>query len=199
MKKEKHIIALLIVLMLLLSTSCKKAEELSIIEPDEGHLKSICRLSVLEGYYHNVVKYNNPNPKKGFLAPKNTHFWVEYTGVARYGLDVSKVKMDIQGKEITIQLPKAKILYCKVDSTSLNSDSYIIAKDSAKVTSEDSKNALSQAQHELRENAENDENLLLSAQNRAQELIEAYIKNLVSVSGNDENEYKINWVYLDEE
>lgn len=36
--------------------------------------------------------------------------------------------MEISGKEITITLPKAKLLYTKVDSTSLDENSYIVAK-----------------------------------------------------------------------
>ena len=44
--------------------------------------------------------------------------------------------MEISGKEITITLPKARLLYTKVDSTSLDENSYIVAKDSAKAERE---------------------------------------------------------------
>lgn len=198
MKTKKWISLFLVAIALIFCTACEKTEPPEEPTPDENQLKSICQLSVLEGYYHNVVKYYNPGQKKGFLPAKDTNFWVEYTGVARYGLDVSKLKMSIQGKNITIEIPKAQILYCKVDSTSLNQDAYIIAKDSAKVTSEDSKKALIQAQNELREKAENDETLLTMAQDRAQTLMESYIKNLTSVTGTDAEQYTIKWVILDE-
>ena len=96
-------------------------------------------------------------------------------------------------------MPKAHMLYCKVDSTSLDENSYIVAKDSFKVTSEDSKTALVQAQDELQKQAANYDALLSLAQQRAQELMEDYVKNIMTMSGKDETSYKINWVYLDEE
>lgn len=108
MKIKKYAALLLAGLMLVCCVSCGKNEVAEVVlpEPEEGRLKSICQLSVLEGYFHNVVKYQKENKKTGFLKPKDTYLWVEYTGVAKYGLDASKVKMEISGKEITITLPK---------------------------------------------------------------------------------------------
>ncbi len=201
MKFKKYSVLLLSALLLLLCVGCtsKTTEPTEIIEPEEGRLKSICQLSVLEGYFHNVVKYRKSNPNRLFLKSNDTHFWVEYTGVATYGVDASKVTMEISDAEITITIPKAHMLYCKVDSTSLDENSYIVAKDSFKVTSDDSKAALVQAQDELQEEASNYEELLTLAQQRVQQLMEDYVKNIMSVSGKDESSYKINWVYLDEE
>ena len=125
MKIKKYTALLLAALMLLLCVSCgKTSEPAEIIEPDEGRLKSICQLSVLEGYFHNVVKYRKSNPDRLFLKSNDTHFWVEYTGVAKYGVDASKVTLEMSGNEITITLPKAHMLYCKVDSTSLDENSF---------------------------------------------------------------------------
>ena len=200
MKIKKYTALLLAALMLLLCVSCgKTSEPAEVIEPDEGRLKSICQLSVLEGYFHNVVKYRKSNPDRLFLKSNDTHFWVEYTGVAKYGVDASKVTLEMSGNEITITMPKAHMLYCKVDSTSLDENSYIVAKDSFKVTAEDSKAALIQAQDELQKEAADYDALLSLAQQRAQELMEDYVKNIMTVSGKDESSYKINWVYLDEE
>lgn len=196
MKLKKYIC--LMALALLLCTSCSKAEPVEVPEPEESQLKSICQLSVLEGYFHNVVKYEQKDAEKFLWMTKDKHFWLEYTGVARYGLDASQVKMELNSKHVTITLPKAELLYCKVDSTSLTEDSYIVDKASAKITAEDSQKALSDAQDQLKEKAENYEPLLTLAQQRAQQLIEDYIKNLVTATGADAEQYTIDWIYLDE-
>lgn len=196
MKLKKYIC--LMALALLLCTSCSKAEPVEVPEPEESQLKSICQLSVLEGYFHNVVKYEQKDAEKFLWMTKDKHFWLEYTGVARYGLDASQVKMELNSKHVTITLPKAELLYCKVDSTSLTEDSYIVDKASAKITAEDSQKALSDAQDQLKEKAENYEPLLTLAQQRAQQLMEDYIKNLVTATGADAEQYTIDWIYLDE-
>lgn len=201
MKMKKYVALFLAGLSLLFCVSCGKSETAEVVlpEPDEGRLKSICQMSVLEGYFHNVVKYQKPNKKTGFLKPKDTHLWVEYTGIAKYGLDASKVKLETSGKEITITIPNAKLLYTKIDSTSLDENSYIIAQDSAKVTADDSKQILMDAQEKLETEASEYEQLFIMAQQHAQELMEDYVKNIVSASGANADDYTINWVYLNEE
>lgn len=198
MKLKKYICLMAMALALLLCTSCNKAEPVEVPEPEESQLKSICQLSVLEGYFHNVVKYEQKDAEKFLWMTKDKHFWLEYTGVARYGLDASQVKMELNNKHVTITLPKAELLYCKVDSTSLTEDSYIVDKASAKITAEDSQKALSDAQDQLKEKAENYEPLLTLAQQRAQQLMEDYIKNLVTATGADAEQYTIDWIYLSE-
>ena len=197
-KLKKYIILLSMILALLLCTGCERKTSADLLEPDEGQLKSICQLSVLEGYFHNVVQFKQENAEKFLWMSKDKKVWVEYTGVAKYGLDASKVKMELSGKHITISIPKATLLYCKVDSTSLDENSYIVDKDSAKITAEDSKAILTQAQQELNDEAKEYEPLLTLAQQQAQKLMEDYVKNIVSAAGSDTEQYTIDWVYLDE-
>jgi len=197
-KLKKYLGLLSVVFALLLCTSCGKAEPVEVPQPEESQLKSICQLSVLEGYFHNVVKFEQKDAEKFLWMSKDKKAWVEYTGVARYGLDASKVKMELSGKHVTITLPKAELLYCKVDSSSLDENSYIVDKDSAKITAEDSKAILSQAQQELNDEAADYEPLLTLAQQQAQKLMEDYIKNIVSATSSDAEQYTIDWVYLDE-
>ena len=90
------------------------------------------------------------------------------------------------------------MLYCKVDSTSLDENAYIVDKDSATITAEDSKAILALAQQELNDEAKEYEPLLTLAQQRAQQLMEDYVKNIVSATGSDAEQYTIEWVYLDE-
>ena len=66
------------------------------------------------------------------------------------------------------------------------------------MTAEDSRDILVKAQEKLDKEAADYEELFTKAQQHAQELMEDYVKNIVTTSGADANEYTINWVYLDE-
>lgn len=196
MKLKKSLFLLLAVLTLLFCAACGKEEAVEIPVPEEAQLKSICQLSVLEGYFHNVYKYNQENAEKFLWMSKNKRFWLEYTGIAKYGIDASQVSMEVEGQDITITLPKAKLLYCKVDSTSLTEDSYIVDQDSAKIKAEDSKNALTQAQAKLETEAADYEPLLTLAQHQTEKLMEEYVHNIAAAAGADTDYYTIHWNYL---
>jgi hypothetical protein len=196
MKLKKSLFLLLAVLTLLFCAACGKEEAVEIPVPEEAQLKSICQLSVLEGYFHNVYKYNQENAEKFLWMSKNKRFWLEYTGIAKYGIDASQVSMEVEGQDITITLPKAKLLYCKVDSTSLTEDSYIVDQDSAKIKAEDSKNALTQAQAKLETEAADYEPLLTLAQQQTEKLMEEYVHNIAAAAGADTDYYTIHWNYL---
>lgn len=196
MKLKKSLFLLLAVLTLLFCAACGKEETVEIPVPEEAQLKSICQLSVLEGYFHNVYKYNQENAEKFLWMSKNKRFWLEYTGIAKYGIDASQVSMEVEGQDITITLPKAKLLYCKVDSTSLTEDSYIVDQDSAKIKAEDSKNALTQAQAKLETEAADYEPLLTLAQQQTEKLMEEYVHNIAAAAGADTDYYTIHWNYL---
>lgn len=196
MKLKKSLFLLLAVLTLLFCAACGKEEAVEIPVPEEAQLKSICQLSVLEGYFHNVYKYNQENAEKFLWMSKNKRFWLEYTGIAKYGIDASQVSMEVAGQDITITLPKAKLLYCKVDSTSLTEDSYIVDQDSAKIKAEDSKNALTQAQAKLETEAADYEPLLTLAQQQTEKLMEEYVHNIAVAAGADTDYYTIHWNYL---
>lgn len=200
MKFKKHVFLLLAVLTMLFCTSCGKEEAVEIPVPEEAQLKSICQLAVLEGYFHNVVNYEVPGTEK-FLwmtKNKNKHFWLEYTGIAKYGIDASQVSMEMSGQDVTITLPKVELLYCKVDPNSVTEDSYVVDTNSAKLSSEDSKNALAQAQDQLQEKAEAYEPLFTMAQQQTQQLMENYVQSIAAASGADSDYYTIHWNYLSE-
>ena len=119
---------------------------------------------------------------------------VEYSGVVKLGVDVSAVDLEINGTEVTITLPPATVLECKVDSDSLNEDSFIVDKDSAKIEAEDETRAFADAQSDMENKAKNDDVLLTEAQQRAKALLEDYVNNIGEAIG---VEYNIQWVYLD--
>lgn len=194
----KKIIALFLVIAALLSfAACGKAEEeQAAMEPDISQMRAICELAVMECYYHNVAKYYEKDAEKGFLGigNKDKHFWVEYSGVVKLGIDASLVSIEVAGTKVTITIPEAKVLGCKVDSDSLSKDSFIVDKDSAEVSGEDEIKAFELAQTKLEEIAANDKTLLANAQQRAQTLLEGYIYNIGNAVGKT---YTIKWIYLD--
>ena len=49
-------------------------------EPDITQIRSICNLSTLECYFHNVAKSKK---EAGSFLEKDREFWIEYTGTAK--------------------------------------------------------------------------------------------------------------------
>ena len=122
-------------------------------------------------------------------------FWIEYTGIAKIGIDMSEVDMKISENNITITMPKAKLLNIDILDKSLNDDSYIVTKDGLlknKITAEDQTDAINSAQLEMEKSVKSNKTLLINAQDRAKKLIETYIKKLCEIS---RKEYQIKWVY----
>ncbi len=158
-------------------------------------MKAICELAVMECYYHNVAKFKED--ETGILFwKKSKNFWVEYSGVVKLGIDVSKVSVQINGEQISISIPEAQVLGCEVDSTSLTEESFIVSKDSKQISASDEVEAFKAAQEALEATAASDSVLLAAAQQRAQSLLEEYIINIGNAVG---KKYNICWVYLDEE
>lgn len=103
------------------------------IIPQSSQMKSICELATMDCYYHNVAKYNEEDASGIWLWKKDRKFWIEYAGVVTVGIDASLVNMEVKDDTITITLPPAKILGCKVDESTLTEDSFYCGYDSAKV------------------------------------------------------------------
>lgn len=178
-------------------TSCGKQEQPSVVvEPQLSQMKAICELGVMECYYHNVAKFYDEDASGILWWQKDKHFWIEYSGVVKVGVDVSRVSMDVDGDVITITLPPAKILNCTVDEASLNPDSYIVDKNSASITGADEVQALAEAQRQLQEAAAGDRVILSEAQDRVRQLLSDYVDNVVNRAN---QQYTIRWIYLDEE
>ncbi len=191
---------LLIVVMLFTLSSVGCGNDKNGKEPDVAQIRSICNLATLECYYHNVAK-SEKKAGDSFLSigEKDRTFWIEYTGIARVGIDMSKVDMKIDGQNITVTMPNAELLSKTIDEKTLNEDSYITSSDglnSNKITAQDQTDAIENAQATMEESVKNNSTLLLNAQTRAQELIENYINQMGKVAGID---YNIKWEYIDED
>lgn len=186
---------MLVVIMCFSCISCSKTDNSKIeIAPQASQMKSICELATMDCYYHNVAKYSEEDASGALWWKKDRKFWVEYAGIVTIGIDTSLVNIEVNGEMVTITIPPAKVLGCKVDETTLTKDSFIIAKNSAKVEAEHQTEAFKQAQAEMQIEASNDTVLLASAQQRAQKLLEDYVNNIGSCVGKT---YQMKWVYLD--
>ena len=194
---KKNIVLILTLCINILCVSCGKEKKEAInTEPQVSQMKSICELAVMECYYHNVAKYTEEDASGILWWKKDKHFWIEYSGIVKLGVDVSLVNIEVNDTQITITLPNAKVLGCKVDSSSLTKESYIVDKGSADIKAEDEIFAFEKAQSKLEETASNDKVLLAEAQQRAQVLLEGYVRNIGDVVG---KEYTIKWNYIEKD
>lgn len=189
---KKILICLIIVSSLFLLTSCQR--NVSSLKPQAEQMRSICELATLDCYYHNVAKYKEEDAQ-GFLAfKKDKHFWIEYSGQVKVGIDASQLILEVNDDIVKIGMPPAKVLSCKVDETTLNEDSFIIAKDSANITAEDQTTALRESQAHMLASVSKDTVLLANGQQQAKQLLEDYINNISKFTG---KKYSIEWYDLD--
>lgn len=176
------------------SGNMEETQQEADIVPQVAQMKSICELATMKCYYHNVAKYYEEDASGILWWKKDRYFWIEYSGVVMLGIDTSRVDIHVEGENVTITLPPAEVLGCKVDDETLTEDSFIVAGDSAKVEAEHQRAAFAQAQEKMMETAKQDTVLLANAQQRAQKLLEDYVHNIGTYTGKT---YSITWVFLD--
>ena len=194
--KKQSVAAACVTALLLLTTACGKAEAPVLPVPQEGQMKAICQLAVLECGYHNLAKFEQKDASKFLWMIKDKRFWVEYSATAVLGIDADQVSMELQGDVVSITLPRAQVLDCKVNGDSLSKDSYIVDKDSAPVTAEDEVYAFQEAQDGLQKTVEADNNMMNLAQKRAEELLRNYVNSLSKATG---TEYQVEFHYIEED
>ena len=128
MKKFKRIIILVLLLAVaLLATffagkKVMKAE----MEPDItatlifNKLVGAKELTTLKYHYTNMGQFENQNTFYGYKIPfTSKKFIVSYDGVISAGVDLEKMKVDLEGKSIEIKIPPAKILSHEIYEDSL--------------------------------------------------------------------------------
>ena len=177
---------------------CGREEE-QLILPEEEQIRQICELSTLECEFNNVAK-GEKTKGEGFtsLGEKNRKYWVEYTGVVKLGIDMSKVSMEIKDNNVVITMPQAELQYIGIKDDSYTEESIITSEDALlnknKITVEDQQEAIVNAQETMKNTILKNEGLMRKAQDRAKTLIENYINNIGKVSGVT---YNIEWKYID--
>ena len=194
--KKQSVAAACVTALLLLTTACGKAEEPALPLPQEEQVKTICQLAVLECEYHNLAKFEQKDASKFLWMIKDKRFWVEYSATAVLGIDADQVSMELQGDVVSITLPRARVLNCKVNGDSLSKDSYIVDKDSAPVTAEDEVYAFQEAQDGLQKTVEADNNMMNLAQTRVEDLLRNYVNSLAKATG---TEYRVEFHYIEED
>lgn len=194
--KKQSVAAACVAALLLLTTACGKAEEPALPVPQEGQMKAICQLAVLECEYHNLAKFEQKDASKFLWMTKDKRFWVEYSATTVLGIDVNQVSMELQGDVVKVTLPKAQVLDCKVNGDSLSKDSYIVDKASAPVTAEDEVYAFQEAQDGLQKTVEADGDMLNLAQTRVEDLLRNYVNSLAKATG---TEYQVEFHYIEED
>lgn len=195
-RKKKHILGLCMVLLIGSLSGCGQKEEKT-TQPDVVQIRSICELATLECYYHDVVKFEEQEDVFFTIGDRgHKKFWIEYSGIVKVGIDMSKVKMSVKEDTITITIPKAEVLSCKVDEKSLDPDKYV-AKTGwlTEISSKDEVEAFAQAKEKMEETAKENKTLLLNAQERAKTLIENYVKNMGKLVNKT---YIIKWKEIEE-
>jgi hypothetical protein len=194
MKKKIMLTTILVILMGLFYGCGATTEEKSTLRPEQEQIQAICKLSTLECYYHNVAKMTKT---KGTgimgIGEKDREYWVEYTGIAKVGIDMSKVKMTMGSENnITIYLPEAELMQMEVKEGSEKTISSEDGWNKNEITADDQTAVIQTAQEEMEATIKENAALLMNAQNRAKTLIENYITRLGEAVGVT---YEIEWVY----
>ncbi len=190
--KIKIIVLFLTIILSFTLASCIKAEPSeSQGQVSQVQMKAICELATIQCYYHNVAKYKEEDATGMLLWKKDKHFWVEYSGIVKVGIDASLLVVEVKENSVTITIPEAKVLGANVDQTSLTKESFIVAKKSADISADDQTRVFSEAQANMVLAASKDSALLENAQQRAKTLLEEYVANIGKAIG---KEYSIEWV-----
>lgn len=194
MKRILYVIPIIFILFL---TGCSK-NSVDDLEKNLSKIELTGDLVTLETYYHNVAEVEK-EAGTGITHwfEKDRKLWIEYTGIVKIGIDMSKVKIETNGNKITVYIPKAEII-SKPDvlDEEFSKESFIDSQDGLinknKITVEDSTKAMKVAQDLMTENVKNDTQLLKIAQKRARNLIEEYINQFSGISN---KLYTIKWEY----
>ena len=141
-------------------------------------------LVTYQAYYRNVVEYDK---KASHLFEIDRKMFIEYTGTIKYGVDLSKVKINVNGSNIIVFVPDATMIgEPNIDQENFKKENFITSRDSwmnfNPLTADDSNSALNKAQNQIREEYEKNEEILSMAKKRAKILIEENIRQLSGVS-----------------
>lgn len=186
-----------VILITLLSINCLFGCGIQKQKPDFSSIKSVCELSTLKCYYHNVATYEkNAHGLLKVFGSGYKKIWIEYSGIVNLGIDINKVDISEPDTNnvITIKIPDAEVQSTSLDKSTLSeplTDKGVFTK----ITTEEKTEALSSAQQNMKETAQKDTSLLAQAKEHAKLILQGYINNL----GEEFNEeYTIKWVDVSE-
>lgn len=189
--QRKKIIAVILILGCGMAwlIGCGDREE----EADFSGLYTVCELTTLKCYYHNVAKAETE--ASGLFKGLNVGYkkiWTEYSGIVELGIDVNKVSISKPTAKgvVKIAIPEAEVLNVYLDEDSM-SEPITETGFLTKVTKEEETAALAAAQENMKETAKANQALLNQARERAKSIMEGYVKNIGEQIG---KEYTVEWV-----
>lgn len=182
MKQFKTVYVLLISLLCICPIAgCQQQEQ-----SDFSDYKKIADLATLECTYHNVAEiYNDGTDILFGINVGYKKAWFEYDGIVKLGVDTTKVKIEGPDENglVVITMPKAQVLgLSDVDEKSF-SEIYADTGLFTAVDGFDQSEAFKAAQSEMRESAENNNQLIEQAQSRAEILLSQYVRNIGEAAG----------------
>ena len=161
---------------------------------ENSEITKICELATLSCYYHNVAeKEIQPDPifRYGLFRYGYKKIWIEYDGIVDVGIDANEIVIDPPDSNgnINVFVPEAKILDVRIDKDSF-SEPLTATGMFTSISTEEKSSAVSEAQENMRKEAENNLAILLQAKENTKELIKQYISNIGKLTGNN---YHIIW------
>ena len=102
------IISILIVLCLIGFGLGFGKQDVENLEKNISKIELSGDLVTLETYYHNVAEVKKEAGSGiAHWFEKDRKLWIEYTGIVKVGIDMSNVKIETNGNQITVFIPKA--------------------------------------------------------------------------------------------
>ena len=194
---------LLVIVILCYPNNKKVSKKVDLSE--YSSINSICELASLRAFYHNVAmleeepsgkaKFFNDVvawPFGGFVRTGYKQLWLEYNGVVEAGINAEEVQVNSPSTDgvVEVYVPDATILSVHADETSFSEP--ITEKGLfTSISGEEQMAAYSKAQNVMRQEAENDQDLLIRAKDNAKLILERYIINTGKEMG---KEYSVKWL-----
>lgn len=200
MKKKLLCLGMSLLLLIGCLSACGQKEvEVVNGDPELEKIQAICTLATMECYYHDVAiieKLKNVDGTFFDFLKKDRHMWIEYTGIVKIGIDVKKVKLEIDGDNVKITIPPAELL--SVSKEDFNEDSFYASEDDwlvkNKFSASDQTRAVNETQEVMTQSILANAELMRDAQIKAQKLIANYVNMLGDATG---RHYMITWEFED--
>ncbi len=149
-------------------------------------IQNISELAVVEYNYTNMGKFENQATFYGWKVPFTTKsFIISYDGKIKVGIDMSLVEVKIKGKNISVSVPKAKILSHEIDEKSI--EIFDETKNIFNQISITDYNQFAIDQKDKMETSVKEKGIIKESQEKTEKVITSFIKSSYQLS----DDYKI--------
>ena len=159
---------------------------------DYSSVSAICEFATLRSFYHNVVMYEEEPegfnqfandvlvwPFGGYTKFGYKQYWLEYSGIVEVGIEANQVQIIGPDKDgiVKVYVPEAKVFNVTADEATLTEP---ISETGwfTTISGEEKLKAFASAQKVMRDEAEQDQDMLTRAKENAKKLLEKYIVNM---------------------